>query len=243
MSVLKVNRSTSKTEFVNTAMDLVDASLSFVTRLSNRYSRLLAPAVMEAAFKLSIFVEIANSIFPNTEERLETRKKYLLLARGYTKALDVIMLHCYRIACMNPQGCFTDSRGNTIDSTKARDRLDKMADTVGDLIDREIALLTGTLDKSKVVNSKFKKNKSEDEVKNRQSGGNKRGKRRKKNGDDFVIPSGVVLDDGSDTFDSSCIILSNEFSQSKDVLNNLASALEGLSGSDDFENFEDSFNF
>ena len=42
MSVLKSKRTTSKAEFVNTANQIYIETLNFLTRLSARYSRLLA---------------------------------------------------------------------------------------------------------------------------------------------------------------------------------------------------------
>lgn len=45
----------------------------------------------------------------------------------------------------NPEGAFTNSKGATVDSRKAVEKLDKMAQSLGDLIDRENELLKGAV--------------------------------------------------------------------------------------------------
>ena len=49
MSVLKAKRTTSKAEFVNTANQLYVETLNFLTRLSARYSRLIAEDIAHLA--------------------------------------------------------------------------------------------------------------------------------------------------------------------------------------------------
>ena len=49
MSVLKSKRSTSKAEFVNMASQIYDETIDFLTRLSARYSRLMAEAIASLA--------------------------------------------------------------------------------------------------------------------------------------------------------------------------------------------------
>lgn len=49
MSVLKVHRSDSKAEFVNTANKIYVQTINFLSRLSSRYFRLVADSVAELA--------------------------------------------------------------------------------------------------------------------------------------------------------------------------------------------------
>jgi hypothetical protein len=42
-------------------------------------------------------------------------------------ALDVHMSHVYELMLKNPQGCFMDSRGNSLPPSEAEKRLEKMA--------------------------------------------------------------------------------------------------------------------
>ena len=46
----------------------------------------------------------------------------------------------------NPQGCFTDSRGKTVPAAEAMNRLDNMAQSLGELIDREETLLRNIME-------------------------------------------------------------------------------------------------
>lgn len=143
MSVLKQKRTTSKAEFVNTANQIYVETLNFLTRLSARYSRLLAEDTAHLAGEVIDHCEKANSIFPSDPQRKELRKAHLLEARASLKALDVRLTNCYLVMMQNPQGCFTTGKGDSISASKAIDKLDKMAESLGALIDREDELIRG----------------------------------------------------------------------------------------------------
>lgn len=93
MSVLKSKRTTSKAEFVNTAHQIFVETLGFLTRLSARYSRLLAEPTAKLAGEVIDHAEKANSIFPSDLQRVELRKAHLLEARASLMALDVRLTH------------------------------------------------------------------------------------------------------------------------------------------------------
>lgn len=137
MSVLKSKRRESKIEFVRLAYLIYSDTLAFLTRLSNRYSRLMSDKIMELASEVLDGCEKANSIYPSDDIKKELRKKYLLEARASLMALDVHMSIVYDILMQNPQGCFTKSNGSTIASAEAIAKLDKMAESLGNLIDFE----------------------------------------------------------------------------------------------------------
>ena len=62
MSVLKSKRTESKAEFVNTANQIYVETLNFLTRLSARYSRLVAEQVAKPSGEIVDYAEKANSI-------------------------------------------------------------------------------------------------------------------------------------------------------------------------------------
>ena len=134
MSVLKQKRTTSKAEFINTANQIYVETLNFLTRLAARYSRLIID-----------HAEKANSIFPSDNQRIEMRKAHLLEARASLMALDVRLTHVYLILNQNPEGAFTTSKGNPVKSQDAMEKLDKMAQNLGELIDKENELLKGAI--------------------------------------------------------------------------------------------------
>lgn len=150
MSVLKNKRRESKAEYLNTANNIYTHTLTFVSKLSSRYARLIGENVMDLAGKLLDECETANSIFPSDELRRNTRKYHLLEARGALLSLDVKLSHVYEILNLNPQGAFTTSTGKTVDSSTAMKRLDNMAIDLGTMIDEENAMLT------KLINAKYK---------------------------------------------------------------------------------------
>ena len=140
MSVLKSNRSESKAEFINTANEIYTRTITFLTRLSARYSRLLAADVARLASEVVDNAEKANSIFPSDSVRRELRERHLLEARASLMALDVKLSLCYQIMILNPAGCFETSSGKAVEKSDALKRLDKMAQALGDLIDRRVKI-------------------------------------------------------------------------------------------------------
>ena len=138
MSVLKQKRTTSKEEFINTANQIYVETLNFLTRL-------LAEPVAKLAGEIIDHAEKANSIFPSDIQRVEMRKAHLLEARASLMALDVRLTHCYLICNQNPEGCFTTAAGKPVKPKDAEEKLDKMAQSLGELIDKENELLKGAI--------------------------------------------------------------------------------------------------
>ena len=68
MSVLKAHRSESKAEYINTANKIYVQTIGFLSRLSSRYSRLLATPVSMLASEVLDHAEKANSIYPSDEQ-------------------------------------------------------------------------------------------------------------------------------------------------------------------------------
>ena len=120
-------------------------TINFLTRISARYSRLIAEPVAKLAGEVIDHAEKANSIYPSDDQRRQLRKAHLLEARASLMALDVRLTHCYLIMTQNPQGCFTTPSGKSVDAKKATERLDKMAQKLGELIDKENDLLQGMI--------------------------------------------------------------------------------------------------
>ena len=145
MSVLKSKRTESKAEYVNVANAIYIETINFLTRISARYSRLIAEPVAKLAGEVIDHAEKANSIYPSDDQRRQLRKAHLLEARASLMALDVRLTHCYLIMTQNPQGCFTTPSGKSGDANKATERLDKMAQKLGELIDKENDLLQGMI--------------------------------------------------------------------------------------------------
>lgn len=145
MSVLQQKRTVSKAEFVNSANQIYVETLNFLTRISARYSRLLAEPVAKLAGEVVDNAEKANSIFPSDPQRIAMRKGYLLQARASLMALDVRLSHCYTVMSQNPEGCFTTAKGKQVPAAEATVKLDKMAQSLGELIDRENELLKGQI--------------------------------------------------------------------------------------------------
>ena len=145
MSVLKQKRAVSKAEFINVAYQIHVETLNFLTRLSARYSRMLQEPVAKLSGEVLDHAEKANSIFPSDPQRISIRKAHLLEARASLMALDVRLTLCYDVMSQNPEGAFTTSKGKSVSASDATATLDKMAQSLGDLIDRENELLKGAV--------------------------------------------------------------------------------------------------
>jgi len=145
MSVLKAHRGQSKAEFVNTANAIYTEMLWFLSRLSSRYSRLLAKDTIHEAHEIVANAEAANSMMPVDQLRYEERTRYLLRARAAVGALDIQMAHIYELLMLNPEGAFSKQNGGSIPSAEAVEKLDKMAESLGCKLDEETKLLTGVM--------------------------------------------------------------------------------------------------
>ena len=145
MSVLKQKRAVSKAEFINVAYQIHVETLNFLTRLSARYARMLQEPVAKLSGEVLDHAEKANSIFPSDPQRISIRKAHLLEARASLMALDVRLTLCYDVMSQNPEGAFTTSKGKSVSASDATAMLDKMAQSLGDLIDRENELLKGAV--------------------------------------------------------------------------------------------------
>ena len=149
MSVLKAKRTESKAEYINKANTIYVHTINFLSRLSSRYSRLMAGTVATLASEVLDNAEKANSIYPSDDVRRQLRERHLLEARASLMALDVHLAHCYEIMMLNPSGCFQTAGGGAVKSSDAKQKLDHMAQELGELIDDENALLTNVLKSDK----------------------------------------------------------------------------------------------
>ena len=149
MSVLKNKRSESKAEFVNTANRIYVETINFLSRLSARYSRLLAEPIAKLASDVVSNAEAANNIYPKDEITLKLRTEHMLEARAALSALDVEMALCYEVMLTNPQGCFTTPSGKSLPPEEASYKLEKMSQSLGELIDTEVKLLTSVMKSDK----------------------------------------------------------------------------------------------
>ena len=149
MSVLKSKRTTSKAEYVNTANQIYVETINFLTRLSARYARLIADGTAKLAGEVIDHAEKANKIYPSDEQRKELRKTHLLEAMASLSALDVRLTHAYLILNQNPQGAFATSKNKAVPQAEAIARLDRMAQNLGDLIDKEESLLRGVMEQDR----------------------------------------------------------------------------------------------
>lgn len=75
MSVLKEKRTVSKAEYVNTANQIYVETVGFLTRLSARYSRLIAEGTAQLAGEVMDHTEKANKIYPSDEQRKPSARR------------------------------------------------------------------------------------------------------------------------------------------------------------------------
>lgn len=149
MSVLKDKRTTSKAEYVNVANQIYVKTVDFLSRVSPRYSRLIAADTAHLAGQVMDHAEEANKIYPSDQLRKDLRKSHHLEAMAHLSALDVRLSHCYQILYCNPQGAFTDGKGHKVPAAEAMRRLDNMSQDLGDLINQETDLLKGVMESDK----------------------------------------------------------------------------------------------
>ena len=116
--------------------------MTFLTKLSAKYSRLIANRIADLAGEVLDLCEKANHIYPSGEDNKRIRKEMLLNARASLMALDVRLTTCYELMNRNPQGCFEKE----ISASTAKEKISKMADKLGVLIDKEKNLITAVME-------------------------------------------------------------------------------------------------
>ena len=149
MSVLKTRRKVSRADFVNLAHKIYTYTFCFMFRVSKRYARVISPIIIQLASEVVDYCEKANSVYANNQVRFDLRESYLLQARASLMALDVKMADVYLILRQNPQGAFTTANKKLVDPPKAMQKIEKMAQGLGSLIDKENGYLINLLKSDK----------------------------------------------------------------------------------------------
>ena len=157
MSVLKSKRDKSRADFVSKANEIYTETLNFLSRLSARYSRILTADTAHLASKVLSNAVSAYSISPTDEVGYTERKVYLLRAAGALDSLDVHLSHVYEVLMMNPEGAFSTSNGKTVPGSRATEKLEFMAQSLGEKIDEEGKLIREARRMDKGIYYKIKK--------------------------------------------------------------------------------------
>ena len=145
MSVLKTKRNESTIEYVYTAYKIYTYTIEFISRLSTRYSRLMASDIAHTAFEVLRNCESANSIIITNQETFDKRQSYLIDAKANLSSLDVFLGICYDILSQNPSEAITTRGGKSVGATEANRKLNNMSQTLGEMIDNELEFITKTI--------------------------------------------------------------------------------------------------
>ena len=82
MSVLKSKRKLSPVEFINNAIDLEIFTIKQCLKFPKRYTFVINNTLIDLAKECLINVKMANNIIPSNKQEYETRRLYLLTAKG-----------------------------------------------------------------------------------------------------------------------------------------------------------------
>ena len=149
MSVLKSKRSTSKMEYVTNGYAIESYSLDFTKRLSTKNARLFQEPVKRLAMLQADTAYIANEIYPTNRAEYQVRRALLGVSMATLHALDKRMSDVYEILMVKPSDAFNRKNGKPIPEAEAKAILEKMAETLGDMIDTQDALIKGVRDSDK----------------------------------------------------------------------------------------------
>lgn len=141
MSVLKNKRKESSIEFVYNAYKIYIQTIEFISRLSARYSRIMASDISHTAFEVLRNCESASSIVLTNKSTLKKREDYLLNAKAALSSLDVSLSICYEILVQNPSCVLTNKSGKDLSAHDANKKLENMTQSLGELIDKELELI------------------------------------------------------------------------------------------------------
>lgn len=148
MSVKKLDREESSAQFVATALKLLDSTSGYLALLSNRRFRAYGDKVISLCVAIVDSCSQANALFPCTQENIQIRLCHLRNAYTQTMSLSTFLTICYKCIYENPQGAFVSSTTKKpLPSEKCCNKVDRMSANLGDLLNTELSLIGGQIDK------------------------------------------------------------------------------------------------
>lgn len=99
--------------------------------------------------------EKAQNIRIKDQVTFDARERHLIEAKASVMALDVHLSHIFSLIMLNPEGCFTDTKGRMKTEKEAVKILDNRAEELGSKIDHEKNMIEKLLesDRKKFCNS------------------------------------------------------------------------------------------
>ena len=155
MSVKVVDRNESKVQYVTTAVELQKKTIFVLTRMSNKMQGFFKDDLMWLASSITNGCAKAQSIYPSTKERALIREQYVLEAKSSVDALDIQLGLCFDFIKDYPEYAFSTRDDEPIEASKAREKLNKLMKTTGDLINQEKLLLDGVIKDNNKYISKY----------------------------------------------------------------------------------------
>lgn len=142
-------------EYVTNGYAIEKYSIDFTIRLSTKNARIYQKPVTRLAMLQSDLAYIANEIYPTNRAEYQVRRALLGVSTAVLHALDKRMADVYENLMVNPSDAFNRQNGKPIPKPEAVRILDKLADDLGDMIDKQDALLKGVRDSDKERFSKL----------------------------------------------------------------------------------------
>lgn len=142
-------------EYVTNGYAVEKYSIDFTKRLSTKNARVYQNPVTRLAMLQSDLAYIANEIYPTNRAEYQVRRALLSMSMAILHALDKRMADVYENLMVNPSDAFNRQNGKPIPQAEAVRILDKLADDLGNMIDKQDALLKGVRDSDKERFSKL----------------------------------------------------------------------------------------
>lgn len=142
-------------EYVTNGYAVEKYSIDFTKRLSTKNARIYQKPVTRLAMLQSDLAYVANEIYPTNRAEYQVRRALLSLSMAILHALDKRMADVYENLMINPSDAFNRQNGKPIPKPEAIKILDKLAYDLGDMIDKQDALLKGVRDSDKERFSKL----------------------------------------------------------------------------------------
>ena len=142
-------------EYVTNGYAVEKYSIDFTKRLSTKNARIYQKPVTRLATLQSDLAYVANEIYPTNRAEYQVRRALLSLSMAILHALDKRMADVYENLMINPSDAFNRQNGKPIPKPEAIKILDKLAYDLGDMIDKQDALLKGVRDSDKERFSKL----------------------------------------------------------------------------------------
>ena len=149
MSVNQRLRGESKVQFLETARELHLEIIKLATTIPKKYTFYISQILVKSAATIHAHAKRGNSIFATNSHERQLRRECFIMAYAECQNLSSQLDVAYELSAFTSEELPTDSEKERKNKQEKQKKLTKRIIRIMELVDTELKLLKGVLDKSK----------------------------------------------------------------------------------------------